>query len=126
MLTTRSMARALACLCWIATIGVLFPADAAPADAKIFAVQWATSAQLHPGSMVEATVLTSNDIGYVELHVRTWSINFEKTAPGMFSLHYRVPLLPPVALGNWNIDLIAHSTAGIAVKRVYHVSYHYF
>jgi hypothetical protein len=123
----------------IATAGALFAAGAAradesrslavavPAGPEAFrAIEWATPAQVHPGSLVEVTVLTSDDIGYVELHVRTWSVNLDKLAPGKFRLHYRVPLLPPAALGNWNIDLIAHSMGGVAVKRVYHVTYRYF
>jgi hypothetical protein len=124
MFPLRWPACALACLCWFATIGASEIAPVAPD--KILSVKWDSPAQVRPGSLVEASVDTSEDIGYVELHVRWWSINLEKTAPGRFRLRYRVPLLPPNALGNWEVDVIAHAFDGSASKRVYHITYRYF
>lgn len=124
MISSPLMGRALACLCWLATIGADVVAPAAPD--KILGVQWGAPARVRPGSVVEAEVSTSPDIGYVELHVRWWSFNLEKLGPGKFHLHYRVPLLPPNALGTWDVEVIAHSADGSASKRVYRVTYGYF
>jgi hypothetical protein len=139
MTSSRPVAHAVACLCSIAaTVAIsLGLALAASPDERsstavavgpetIVDVQWHSSPQVHPGSLVEATVLTSDDIGYVEGHIRSWSINFVKVAPGKFQLRYRVPLLPPMALGTWNVDVIAHSMDGISVRRVYRITYRYF
>jgi hypothetical protein len=124
MLLPRWPVCALACLCWLTTIGA---SEISPlVSDNILSVKWNTPAQVHPGSLVEAEVLTSDDIGYVELHLRWWSFNLERVAPGKFRLRYRVPLLPPNALGSWEIELIAHSVDGSAAKRVYHISYRYF
>jgi hypothetical protein len=111
-------------LCWFATIGAAEIAPVAPD--KILSVKWDSPSQVHPGSLVEASVQTSDDIGYVELHVRWWSINLEKLGPGRFRLQYRVPLLPPNALGTWDVEVIAHAFDGSAAKRVYHITYRYF
>ena len=71
-------------------------------------------------------MLTSDNVGYVEARLRYWNVVFRQTAPGRFDLSYRVPLLPPVALGSWEIAVIARSIDGVEVKRTYRFAYHYF
>jgi hypothetical protein len=96
-------------------------------EPEIRGVEWGgTSQALHPGSQIEATVITSDNVAYVEARVRYWNLIFRNTAPGRFQLRYRVPLLPPMALGNWQITLIAHSIDGVEVKRTFEFAYRYF
>ncbi len=96
-------------------------------EPEIRAVEWSgTSASLHPGASIDALVTTSDNVGYVEGRVRVWNVIFQHVAPGKFRLHYRVPLLPPSALGPWQIAVIARSVDGVEVKRTYRFDYHYF
>jgi hypothetical protein len=96
-------------------------------EPEIRDVQWSGTAQtLHPGSPIHATVLTSDNVVYVEARVRYWNVVFRHTAPGLFELNYRVPILPPAALGSWPIEVIARSIDGVEVKRTYQFAYHYF
>ncbi len=85
-----------------------------------------TSERLHPGSSIDAVVTTSNNVGYVEARVRNWNVIFRQAAPGTFRLHYRVPLLPPPAIGSWQIEVIARSIDGVEVKRTFQFRYQYF
>jgi hypothetical protein len=89
-------------------------------------VHFDSSAQLHPGTSLHATVETSANVGYVEGRVKYWNVAFRETAPGTFALNYRVPMLPPTALGHWDFEVIARSVDGVEVKRTFPVSYHYF
>jgi hypothetical protein len=93
---------------------------------EIHGVQFTSSAQLHPGSSVEASVETSDNVAYVEGRVKYWNVPLRQTAPGKFQLHYRVPLLPPAAIGHWDFEVIARSIDGVEVKRTFAVTYRYF
>ena len=93
---------------------------------EIHDVEFTSSAQLHPGSSLVATVVTSPNVGYVEGRVKYWNVAFIQTTPGHFSLRYRVPMLPPQALGHWDLEVIARSVDGVEVKRTYPVTYKYF
>jgi hypothetical protein len=93
---------------------------------QIHDVQFTSSAQLHPGSNIQATVVTSDNINHVEVRVKYWNVIFQQTAPGKFQLSYRVPLLPPAALGHWDLDVVARSIDGVEAKRTFPVTYHYF
>jgi hypothetical protein len=93
---------------------------------EIHDVQFASSAQLHPGTSLQGTVVTSPNVIYVEGRVKYWNVAFQQTAPGKFALNYRVPLLPPAALGHWDLEVIARSIDGVEVKRTFPVTYHYF
>jgi hypothetical protein len=93
---------------------------------EIHDVQFTSSAQLHPGSNIQATVVTSDNINHVEVRVKYWNVIFQQTAPGKFHLSYRVPLLPPEALGHWDLDVVARSVDGVEAKRTFPVTYHYF
>lgn len=96
-------------------------------EPEIADVEWGdTEPILHPGSVIAATVITSDNVGYVEARVRFWNVVFRHTAPGRFELNYRVPLLPPAALGSWQVAVIARSIDGVEVKRTYRFAYHYF
>ena len=93
---------------------------------EIHDVQFTSSAQLHPGTSLQATVVTSANVIYVEGRVKYWNVAFRQMAPGKFDLSYRVPLLPPAALGHWDLEVIARSIDGVEVKRTFSVTYHYF
>jgi hypothetical protein len=93
---------------------------------EIHDVQFTSSALLHPGTSLQATVETSANINHVEARVKYWNVIFQQTAPGKFDLRYRVPLLPPAALGHWDLEVIARSVDGVEVKRSFPVTYRYF
>jgi hypothetical protein len=89
-------------------------------------VQFTSAAQLHPGTSLRATVETSANVGYVEGRVKYWNVAFTQISPGKFSLNYRVPMLPPSALGHWDLQVIARSVDGVEIKRTFPVRYSYF
>jgi hypothetical protein len=93
---------------------------------EIHEVEFASSSQLRPGTALNATVETSDNVTYVEGRVKYWNAPFTQIAPGKFRINYRVPFLPPTALGHWNLDVIARSIDGVEVKRTYSVVYNYF
>ena len=93
---------------------------------EIHDVQFTTSPQLRPGSLIQATVVTSDNINHVEGRVKYWNVLFHQIGPGKFDLNYRVPLLPPAALGHWDLDVIARSVDGVEAKRTFSVTYRYF
>jgi hypothetical protein len=93
---------------------------------EIQSVQFTSTAQLHPGTSLEATVQTSGNVGYVEGRVKYWNVAFVESAPGKFTLNYRVPMLPPTALGHWDFEVIARSVDGVEVKRTFPIHYSYF
>ena len=93
---------------------------------EIHDVEFTSSAQLRPGTNLQATVVTSPNINHVEARVKYWNVIFQQTAPGKFVLSYKVPLLPPAALGRWELDVIARSVDGVEAKRTFPVTYHYF
>jgi hypothetical protein len=93
---------------------------------EIQGVQFTSTAQLHPGTSLEATVQTSGNVGYVEGRVKYWNVAFVESAPGKFTLNYRVPMLPPTALGHWDFEVIARSVDGVEVKRTFPIHYSYF
>jgi hypothetical protein len=66
------------------------------------------------------------NIIHVEARVKYWNVIFQQTAPGKFVLSYRVPLLPPAALGHWDLEVIARSIDGVEAKRTFPVTYKYF
>ena len=84
------------------------------------------TAQLRPGTKLEANVETSPNVTYVEGRVKYWNVAFHQLGPGKFDLSYRVPLLPPDALGHWDLQVIARSIDGVEVKRTIPVTYSYF
>jgi hypothetical protein len=93
---------------------------------EIHEVEFTSTAQLRPGTAIVATVVTSPNIIYVEGRVKYWNVAFQRTAPGKFTLNYRVPMLPPAALGHWDFEVIARSVDGVEAKRTYPVTYRYF
>jgi hypothetical protein len=93
---------------------------------EIHNVEFTSSAQLHPGMSLVATVVTSANVGYVEGRVKYWNVPFHQDAPGKFDINYRVPFLPPGALGHWDLEVIARSIDGVEVKRTFPVTYRYF
>ena len=93
---------------------------------EIHDVHFTSSAQLHPGTAIAATVTTSANINHVEARVKYWNVIFQQTGPGRFELNYRVPLLPPAALGHWELEVIARSIDGVEAKRTFPVTYNYF
>ena len=93
---------------------------------EIHDVHFTSSAQLRPGTSLQATVVTSPNVTYVEGRVKYWNVAFRETGAGRFDLNYRVPFLPPAALGHWDLEVIARSVDGVEVKRTFPVTYHYF
>ena len=93
---------------------------------EIHDVRFTSSEQLHPGTALQATVETSPNIALVEGRVKYWKVNFTELAPGKFTLSYRVPFLPPSAIGHWDLEVIARSVDGVEVKRTFPVRYSYF
>ena len=93
---------------------------------EIHGVQFTSSAKLHPGTSLQATVETSGNVGYVEGRVKYWNVAFVESSPGKFTLAYRVPMLPPNALGHWDFEVIARSVDGVEVKRTFPINYSYF
>jgi hypothetical protein len=93
---------------------------------EIHDVHFSSAPKLHPGTSLAATVETSDNVMYVEGRVKYWNVAFTQTAPGKFSLSYRVPLLPPNATGHWDLEVIARSVDGVEVKRTFPVNYSYF
>ncbi len=95
-------------------------------EPQILDVQWQGSSHIHPGSVIASTVRTSDNVYYVEARVRYWNVIFHNVAPGRFEVQYHVPVLPPVALGPCEVDIIVRSVDGVEVKRVYQFTYSYF
>jgi hypothetical protein len=93
---------------------------------EIHDVRFTSSDQLHPGTSLQATVDTSPNVTYVEGRVKYWNVAFRQTATGKFDIDYRVPLLPPSAIGHWDLEVIARSIDGVEVKRTFPVTYRYF
>lgn len=93
---------------------------------EIHGVDFAGSPRLHPGSRLVATVSTSDNVYYVEGRVKYWNIVFKQIAPGRFDVSYKVPFLPPSALGHWDLEVIARSVDGVEIKRSFPVTYSYF
>lgn len=93
---------------------------------EIHNVQFTSSALLHPGTSLRASVETSPNVNYVEGRVKYWNVAFKQTAPGRFVLSYRVPLLPPDALGHWDLQVVARSVDGVEIRRTFPVTYRYF
>ena len=93
---------------------------------EIHDVEFTSNAQLHPGTTLRATVETSPNVSYVEGRVKYWNVPFRQTGSGKFDVNYRVPFLPPAALGHWELEVIARSIDGVEVKRTFPVTYHYF
>jgi len=93
---------------------------------EIHGVQFTSSAQLHPGVSLKGTVETSDNVTYVEGRVKYWNVPFQHIAPGQFDIDYRVPWLPPGALGHWDLQVIARSIDGVEVHRTFSVTYSYF
>lgn len=92
---------------------------------QIESVDWTMPSRLHPGTQIRATVRTSLNVGYVEGRVKYWNVAFAQVAPGTFRLDYRIPLLPPDAVGHWMLDVIARSVDGVEVRRSFSVVYSY-
>ncbi len=59
-------------------------------------VAFTSSDQLRPGTSLQATVVTSPNVIYVEGRVKYWNVPFRQTASGKFDINYRVPFLPRV------------------------------
>jgi hypothetical protein len=93
---------------------------------EIHDVKFTSSAQLRPGTSLQATVVTSPNVAYVEGRVKYWNVAFHETGTGKFYINYRVPFLPPSALGHWDLEVIARSVDGVEVKRTFPVTYRYF
>jgi hypothetical protein len=93
---------------------------------EIHDVKFTSSAQLRPGASLKATVDTSSNVKYVEGRVKYWNVVFHETGAGKFDIDYRVPFLPPAALGHWDLEVIARSVDGVEVKRTFPVTYRYF
>jgi hypothetical protein len=93
---------------------------------EIHDVHFTSSAQLRPGTSLQATVDTSPNVKYVEGRVKYWNVAFRETSAGKFDINYRVPFLPPSALGHWDLEVIARSVDGVEVKRTFPVTYRYF
>jgi hypothetical protein len=93
---------------------------------EIHDVHFTSSDQLRPGTSLQATVDTSPNVHYVEGRVKYWNVAFTQAGPGKFTLSYRVPWLPPSALGHWDLQVIARSIDGVEVKRSFPVRYSYF
>ena len=89
-------------------------------------VDWSAPATVHPGTRIAATVVTSSNVHYVEGRVKYWNVALTEIAPGRFKLNYRIPLLPPSAIGHWNVEVIARSVDGVETKRSFPVTYTYF
>lgn len=89
-------------------------------------VEFTSSSQLRPGTLLNATVDTSDNVTYVEGRVKYWNAPFTQVGPGRFHINYKVPFLPPTALGRWNLEVIARSIDGVEVKRTFPVVYNYF
>ena len=93
---------------------------------EIHDVAFTSSAELRPGSLIQATVVTSDNINHVEGRVKYWNVIFRQIGPGKFDLNYRVPFLPPSAVGHWDLEVIARSVDGVEAKRTFPVTYRYF
>jgi hypothetical protein len=93
---------------------------------EIHGVEFTSSPQLHPGTSLRAMVETSENVTYVEGRVKYWNVPFTQVAPGRFHINYKVPFLPPAALGHWDLEVIARSIDGVETKRTFSVSYNYF
>jgi len=93
---------------------------------EIHDVQFTSSPKLRPGVSLKATVETSDNVTYVEGRVKYWNVPFQQVAPGRFNIDYRVPWLPPGALGHWDLQVIARSIDGVEVHRAFSVTYSYF
>ncbi len=83
------------------------------------------SLQMRPGQFVDGQVRTSPNVGYVEVRVRNYNAPLVMTSLGHFTLHYRVPFLPPFLVGHWPLQIIARSVDGVEVKRILQIVYRY-
>ena len=92
---------------------------------EILDVHYAGSRQLRPGLVINADVETSDNVTYVEARIRYWNVALRPAGPGRFTLTYYVPMLPPSAVGHWNLEVVARTLDGVEVRRSIPVSYDY-
>jgi hypothetical protein len=81
---------------------------------------------MRPGSSLAIDVVTTGDVDAVVMHVGSWNSPFVRTAPGKFHFEHGIPLLPPFAIGNWSVDIVARAANGTQVQRTLKISYGYF
>ena len=85
---------------------------------EIHDVQFTGSARLHPGTSLQATVVTSDNVGYVEARIDYRALPMHQDGPGKFSLSYTVPWWLPWWLRHkWTLQIIARSVDGIETKQ---------
>lgn len=102
----------------VATAGPLptplvLPADAPP---RILAVQMSDGV-LHSGEMVSGTIVTSTNVTSVEIDLAGRVGYLPKTAPGVFSMTYRMPKVPFFLRGRYTAHIVARAAAGAIAQQ---------
>ncbi|HZZ64886.1 MAG TPA: hypothetical protein VFE17_05275 [Candidatus Baltobacteraceae bacterium] len=89
---------------------------AANAPPQILAVQMSDYV-LHSGELVSGTVVTSTNVTAVEIRVGPRSGQLPQTAPGMFSISYRMPNVPFFLRGQYTAQIVARTATGASAER---------
>lgn len=73
---------------------------------------------IRAGSRVSSSVVTSDNVGYVEARVENYNVAMHADGPGHFSLTYTVPWwLPPWLRHAYTLQIIARSVDGVEAVR---------
>jgi hypothetical protein len=77
-----------------------------------------STTDLRAGHAVTSSVLTSENVDYVEARINYYNAPMHREGPGRFSLTYRVPwYLPPWLRHAYTLQVIARSVDGVETVR---------
>jgi len=77
-----------------------------------------SATEIRAGSRVHGSVVTSENVGYVEARVDNYNVAMHPDGPGHFSLAYTVPWwLPPWLRHAYTLQIVARSVDGVETIR---------
>jgi hypothetical protein len=77
-----------------------------------------STTQIRAGRSVHGSVMTSDNVRYVEVRIQYRSLALHEDGPGRFSLDYTVPWwLPPWLRHGYDLQVIARSIDGVETAR---------
>jgi hypothetical protein len=77
-----------------------------------------SATEIRAGSRVHSSVVTSENVGYVEARVDNYNLAMHADGPGHFSLAYTVPWwLPPWLRRAYTLQIVARSVDGVETIR---------
>jgi hypothetical protein len=97
---------------------LVLPPDAPP---QILAVQLSDPI-FHDGETVTGTVITSTNVTAVEIHLAGRIGHIPRTAPGVWQMTYRVPLVPFFMRRDYTAQIVATNEFGASAQQELTVS----